>query len=383
MRIGLNLLHAQRSLGGVWNYVQSIVSMLQKYDEENEYFVYCNEESRELVCEKPRFHVFASKAGLNCRSLRVAYEQTFLYKISRQCGLDVMHWFANNSFFLPGIASVSTIYDLLPLRDPTSKSFLSGLYIRLMLKHVAKSAAVLAPISQVTADDLLKWYGPLSSRMRIISCPLSADFQPASGEKIAQFREKYGLPNKFWVFVSVFRKHKNHDRLFQAFSRLKNMTSERWPLVLRCDRDGSEQALDEMARRSGIENEVIWLPRLSGEEMPVLYSAATASIFPSLFEGAGLPLVEAMGCGCPVAASDIPATREFAGEAALLFDPQNVDAMAEAMAACQGQEDLRARHRARGLAVAQRFRPGAVFGELMAAYALAYSAGRRKAEALR
>lgn len=371
MRIGLNLLHTQRKLGGAWNYVQNVLEVLRTCDVENEFFLYCNEESKQLAPADERFHVFCTSLNMNRRTVRVLYEQTYLPLLGVRDKLDAMHWFANNCSVLPGVSSVATVYDLLARNNSQAKGPLSGIYIRAMLRYTTSQASVLCPMSSATADDIAKWYGTPAHRMVIIPNPLSSAFRPADASQIEQFRKKYGLPERFWVFVSVYRKHKNHQRLFQAFGRLKSMVPEGWPLVLRCDRKGNEELLDDMVRTNGIEGEVIWLPRLDDREMPVLYSAATASVFPSLFEGGGIPVMEAMGCGCPVAASDIPTTREFAKDAAVIFDPENVESIAEAMVLLQNEPDLRERCRQRGLRVVEAYRPRVVYQRLMKAYAAA------------
>ena len=118
---------------------------------------------------------------------------------------------------------------------------------------------------------------------------------------------------------------------------------------------------------------MIWLPRLSDGEMPILYSAATALVFPSLFEGGGIPVMEAMGCGCPVVASDIPTTREFAGDAASLFNPLDVESIVNAMQIFQSDSSIRHTYRERGLKKADEYRPQQIFHAIINAYKTAYS----------
>ena len=130
MRIGLNLLHTQRKLGGAWNYVQNILEVLQTCDVENEFFLYCNEESRQLAPAGERFRVFCTRLNMSRRTVRVLYEQTYLTLLGLRDKLDTMHWFANNCSVLPGLSSVATIYDLLAKHNSQAKGPLSGIYIR-------------------------------------------------------------------------------------------------------------------------------------------------------------------------------------------------------------------------------------------------------------
>jgi len=126
--------------------------------------------------------------------------------------------------------------------------------------------------------------------------------------------------------------------------------------------------LDQLTHDLGIDTSVIWLPRLSDKDMASLYSAATAMVFTSLYEGCGIPLLEAMTCGCPVIASNIPTTQEFAGEAALTFDPTNVDEISDAMRRFSEDPQLRASYAVKGIVKAQQYTFRNVAARLLTAY---------------
>jgi glycosyltransferase involved in cell wall biosynthesis len=368
MRIGLNLLHAHPGIGGGWNYIRNVVAMIQTCDTEHEYVAYCTAESESLVRETAHCKkVVVSIHGTN-RIARIFYENTLLHWRARRDGVDIMYWFANTCSVVPIAKSLVTVYDLLALERPEAYSWLRRFYVRWMLPRSARLATVVMPMSDKTAADLSRMCGVGRDHMVVLRNPLDPTFQHASAEQVQGFRRKYGLPDSIWLYVAHYYPHKNHRRLFEAYSRLRETHPQGWPLVLCGRKNGHEEEIGGLLREYHIEDRVIWLPRLTDAEIPVLYSAAGAVVFPSLYEGGGLPVMEAMSCGCPVAASDIPTTREFAGDAARMFDPLDVGAIAQAMSAFETNDHLREIHRLRGLQVVEMYRMDKAYAQLLTAY---------------
>jgi glycosyltransferase involved in cell wall biosynthesis len=368
MRIGLNLLHATPEIGGGWNYIRNVVAMIQACDTDHEYVAYCTKESESLVRETANCRkVLVAIRGSN-RFARILYENTMLHRRARRDAVDVMYWFANACSLIPGARNLVTVHDLLALEQPQVYSWLRRVYTRWMLPHSARRATVVMPVSDKTASDLTRMCGVERERMVVLRNPLGPAFHRASAEQVLAFRREHGLPDAMWLYVAHYYPHKNHRRLFDAYSRLEKTRPQGWALILCGNKNGHEREIAGLLREFQLEDRVIWLRRLADAEMPVLYSAASAVIFPSLYEGGGIPVMEAMSCGCPVVASDIPTTREFAGDAALLFDPLDVDAIARAMSAFESDGLLRETFRQRGLQVAEDYRMDKIFTQLLAAY---------------
>jgi glycosyltransferase involved in cell wall biosynthesis len=209
--------------------------------------------------------------------------------------------------------------------------------------------------------------------MVVIPAVLPFQFAPAPPEKIAGIKTKYGLPERFWLYVAHLYPYKNHLRLLQAYHELISSGFSPWPLVLRGDTYGAEKEVIQAIAGFNLEKNVLLLPRLSENELTALYTAATALVFPSLYEGGGIPVLEAMACGCPVVAANIPPVREFAGDAASYFDPTDIEAIAKAMSAFQDTSSNWESKRQVGLAKAAEFRPQPVVSKLLKAYARAAS----------
>lgn len=368
MRVGLNLLHANIGIGGVWNYINGLMVALGEYDQDNEYVCYCTAESENLVPQKPNF--LKRKAGFSNKNRlkRILYENSVLPILAKRHRLDCLHWFANTLGFFCSVPSVVTIYDIFIYEISKSFSISHQVYLKTMLPRTVRVANVLAPMSQSTANAVVRILKGDPERMVVIPYIVADEFRPVSQELVGNFRTKYGLPDEFWLYVAHFYPHKNHVRLFQAYAQMKASGTNYWPLVLRGDKIGTDDSIARLLDESGITEDIIFLPRLSDGEMPLLFSSASALVFPSTNEGGGIPVMEAMACGCPVAASRIPTNIEFAGDAALLFEPTRVETICDAMLRFGNDTELRAKHRKDGLEKVEKFRPRSIAKLLVSAY---------------
>lgn len=369
MRIGLNLLHALQEIGGGWNYIASLVRALGEHDHNNTYVAFVNSESASLVPRKANFVAVSVGIQAKSRAQRVMYENTMLQLLARRYRLDCMHWFANTQALVNAVPAVVTIHDLQPFLDYASFPLIKRSYLRLMMAVTCRRAPMLLPISNATARDLQQVLKADRDRMAVIPAVVDSRFKPVDSDKTRAFKATHMLPERFWLYVAHMYPHKNHVRLLEAYHRLKLSGYAPWSLVLRGDPKGAEHRVADMIRRLGLEHDVLLLPRLNERELPQLYSAATALVFPSLYEGAGIPVVEAMASACPVVASDIPPIREFAGEAVSYFDPLDPASIASAMMNLQCDPGQQERSRLAGLAKASEFRAPKIVDKLLNAYA--------------
>ena len=369
MRIGLNLLHARPAVGGVWNYMENVLKSLSATEDDCSFLAYCTPDSAALVPNDKRFEIRMRKKQFSNQLARILYEQTILPLRAWRDGADCLHWFANNVSFWGPVPAIVTVHDYMFLDRPADMSPLKRVYLGRMAKMVARRAAALAVISGTTARVIQHHFGVRDDRITIIPTPIDARrFHPAESREAAEFRARFGLPERFWVYVAHTYPHKNHARLLEAYSALRRRGGEVWPLVLRGDDPGEGYNLKGAIAELGLADSVRWLPRLTFGDMRLLYASASALIFPSLYEGCGLPVLEAMACGCPVAASNIPTTQEFIGDAALTFDPLSVDAIANAMREFSLNEGRRREFAARGLERVKLYSTGIVARNLMGIY---------------
>lgn len=375
MLIGLDLLHARPRIGGAWNYIAGIMDVLKQQGGDNTYVAYCTHLSEPLIPTqenflKKRFNLDAENPGK-----RTTAECGALQWAAKRDGIEVLHVFSGVLAPLRACPNVVTFYDFVSEASPTSVGGAARrAYFRLMSSFVIRQAEVVAPISATIAGEMNRRYPASARRTVVVPFPVGEHFRRTDEADRAAFRAHYGLPERFWLYVAHYYPHKNHQRLFEAYAQWRRHHVEPWPLVLRGNKHGAEAALDEMLAAAGIGEHVIWLPSLDDTEMAHLYSSATALLYPSLYEGAGLPLVEAMACGCPIAASDIPTSREFCGQAAVLFDPTKIEPIVAAMVRLSSDAALRTELTQLGLQEAEQYRPERVALALTEAYARA--AGR-------
>lgn len=368
MRIGLNLLHVMPEIGGGWNYIARLVLALGECDRKNTYICFITDQSACLAPDQSNFQKVLVGIEPVSRLQRVVYENTILQIAARKYQLNLMHWFANTIALANAVPAVVTMYDLLVFESVEASLSMQRFYLRTMIPYAVRNASMMLPMSQATANDLVARLKANSARMEVIPPIVDALFKPCNADDVADFHRKYDLPDSFWLYVAHFYPHKNHLKLIQAYHQLKSAGIVPWPLVLRGDDHGAGEKIRRTIVELKLENDVIFLPRLDETDLPALYSAATASVFPSLYEGGGMPVLEAMACGCPVIASDIPSIREFGSDAVLFFDPLKPDSIAQYMRIFQENVQKRTELGCFGLKRVAEYRPERVAKKLLNAY---------------
>lgn len=227
---------------------------------------------------------------------------------------------------------VSSIFDII---SGHYSRFLPGLKARIayksaMLLAVRTSAKIIVP-SRATRDDLVDLYRADSRSVATVPLGVSAHFSPSTPALIQQLRERYSLPSRFVLHVGINKPHKNLSRLIEAFSVAELPTEI--GLVLAGPRDRRYPTGRELAGCLGIQDRVIELEAVPTNDLPSLYSAASVFAFPSIYEGFGLPVIEAMACGTPVVCSNTGSLPEVVGNAAIIVDPFDVSDLAQGLKA--------------------------------------------------
>lgn len=333
LRIGINALYLiPGAVGGSEIYLRSLLPALAAIDTVNQYFVFTNRETpADIVPAAKNFTYRPQHVKAANRPARIIWEQTSLPADMSRLAIDVM---LNAGFTGPLISpcpQVTVFYDLQHKRHPEHFRWFDLPFWRALLWTAAKRANIVLAISNATAADLKRYYKLPDSKLRTVNLGVDPRFCEVRAQR---------KPEKFLLTASTLHPHKNLDGLLRAFVKFREQRPE-FRLIV-CGMHGfyTEQLL-ALRASLGLRDAVDfpgWIPR---EEVYGLYARAWACVFPSKFEGFGLPLLEALAAGIPTACSNIEPMSTLAGAAARKFDPDNPESMVEAMLAVAGDEGLR------------------------------------------
>ncbi len=228
--------------------------------------------------------------------------------------------------FRPGCPTIATLHDFAIDHYPDTKSWQFRRYLSWMIRRALNRADLLLTDSQAVADDLLQRYGPAPDRVRVTPLAPTDSLRPASEDQIREIRQRYDLEQGYVLHVSNFDDRKNVVRLASAFAAVCDELDRPERLVLAGGHPWTAN-IGKRLRDRGLENRIRFTGYVSALELAALYSGARFFAFPSLYEGFGLPVLEAMLCHTPVLTSDRGALAEVAGSAALLVDPTDASSL--------------------------------------------------------
>lgn len=248
---------------------------------------------------------------------------------------------------------VVTVHDLMFIRYPGRWRPLYDLAMTRLAKVYAGRATAVITDSEYSKRSIVAILGVSDAKVTVIPVTLGAEFKPEPLTDAVRLR--YGIVPPYILYVGNFLPHKNVLRLIQAYAGLGRELKDTHQLVLAGGEREHRNDHERLAARLGVADRVRFPGLIDNENLPAIYSGCTLFILPSLEEGFGLPALEAMACGAPVVASNRAAIPEVVGDAAVLFDPENVSAIAEAMTMALSQQEVRERMRRQGLARAGAF----------------------------
>ncbi len=367
MKIAINAYFLQQPATGSGEHIYYLLEGLDSVDESNRYLVlYPRLTSTRIVRLPPlgphfqMMEVRGTSSRLGVRLGKLWWEQVAIKQACVAEKADLLHCPYFASPLDPNIPTVVTVHDVIPLVLPSYGSALHArLYTRLVSAAARRARAVIT-VSEASKRDIVRALGIPPDRIHVIYNAADSSMQPVSDESALEgVREAYGIEGDFLLYLGGFDVRKNVERMVRAFDAARSGFERPCQLVVA----GSPGLLGHplypdprpLVEKLRLGREVIFTGRIPEDQKPTLYSAALAFVFPSLYEGFGIPVLEAMACGAPVITSDRSSLPEVAGDAALLVDPTSVDAIARAMVRVVNDPELRRDLAARGIARSSLF----------------------------
>ena len=342
---------------GTEHYTYELLAALAQLDRRNRYTLYCNTRPAALPPLGPNFALRA-----------IPFPRLWSHaRLSAELALHPPDTLFIPAHVLPLGAplrrrrTVVTIHDMGYLHFPEAHTPMHRRYLRLSTLWSARAASHVIAISGATRDDLVRHAGIAPAKISVIHHGVSARFRPAGDAAQAAARARYGISQPYFFYIGTVQPRKNLARLIEAFAQaLSGSPHLQAPggdlqLVIAGKRGWLTEAIERRAAELSVADRVRFVGYVPDDDVPALLSGALGFVFPSLYEGFGMPVLEAMACGTPVLAANSSSLPEVAGTAALLVNPTDTAAIAGGMARLAADAELRAELRALGLARAAEF----------------------------
>jgi glycosyltransferase involved in cell wall biosynthesis len=363
MRIAIDGSAIPRQMAGAGVYTYQLIRALAKVETEHEFVTFAR---GGLFDDLPDLEV------INIRPMpppiRLAWEQVVLPVLLRRRGIDLLHSPHHHTptIVLPGVSRVVTFNDITFMLLPDRYPRVRRMYMNAVTRAAARLASAIITPSEAVRTDVVTKLNP-ESNIIVVPDAAGPQYTPATQSEINRVRERYDIQGSYILSVSSLEPGKNRTRLIEAFAQAR--ADHPSVLLVIVGQPAWDYAGDsDVVKRLDLEQAVRFTGYVPDEDLPPLYSGAEMLAYPSLYEGFGLPILEAMACDTPVITSDVGATAEVASDAALLVDPVDVDSIASAITRLLGDDQLRESLRAKGRIRAGKFSWERTAKETLAVY---------------
>jgi glycosyltransferase involved in cell wall biosynthesis len=363
MKIAIDIRAMNGHRSGVGHFVFNLVRGLTRIDAENEYLLYANRD-----VEVP----FPLPANFARRVVPLPVSNAWL---QTACPLDLARQrvdvFHGTNFVVPLVAAtprVATVYDLTPHLFPQYHTTANTLVQRLVPASVRACRRVIA-VSEHTKNDLIALWNVPDAKIRVVPGAAGEEFFPRTDRaELDAFRARHGLPERFLLFVGTLEPRKNVTAIFDAIRLLKNDGINGYRLVVVGEKGWRYAPIFERLDALGMKDDVHFVGYQDWDALPYFYSLARLLVFPSFYEGFGLPPLEAMACGTPAVVGDNSSLREVVPDPALRADAADPRALAGAIAPLLTRDDIHREAARQGLLWARSFTWDAVARRTLAVY---------------
>lgn len=361
VHIGLNaqllsLSQSYRSAGISWYIINLLKNLTTASPDEWRYTIFLRD--RAFQAQAKALALRFSRLPTQRPIIRIFWEQMIQPLALRRANIDLLHALAFVAPIAAPVPFVVTIYDLSFLRYPDAFRPFNRWYLTHFTRRSVKRAKAVITISESTRQDVINFLDISPGRVHTIYCGVDENYRPLPPAEVAAFRAAKGLPETFLLFLGTLEPRKNVDGLIRAYAQWRQKTPKAPPLVIAGGKGWYYQQIFELVARLNLTASIRFPGYVPQEELPLWYNAATLFVYPSHFEGFGLPVLEAMACGTPVITSAAASLPEVAGRdgTSRLIEPGDDAVLAEAMAAVMEDADLRRMMSERGVDRAATFR---------------------------
>jgi len=349
MKIAIDIRTAGGEKAGKGWYTFHLVQNLLRQDHKNEYILYARDGIPGFgEFKNARVKLFSSKGMF------------WHFQVARDIQKEKADiFFAPSSYIIPSILpakikTVLTVHDLVAFLYPNTHNKKATIIEKLLLRRALRRAAHVCAVSENTRTDILQRFHYNPSKIDVIYCGASEEFKPIPPGKLREFIQQTNLPENFFLAVGTLEPRKNYLNLIKAFKEV----SDRYPdyyLIIVGKNGWDYEQIYAAIKENYLNKKVHLLGYLSNKSLVNLYSLARALVFPSFYEGFGIPPLEAMECGCPVIASHTSSIPEVVGNAAIFINPESHVQIAEAMLKFIKDPEFCAHLREKGFTQAEKF----------------------------
>jgi len=370
MKIAFDAKRALNNSTGLGNHARILLNALMRDFPENEYLLFTPKANDEFFHQlNGNFKIFFPETRFE-KSFHPLWRSFGINKQLEKERVKIYHGLSNE---IPSrnqkseIGKVVTIHDLIFLKHTEQYPFIDRQIYNLKTRYAAQHADKIIAVSEETKNDLMEFYDVAEKKIEVIYPSVDAKFRISDfGFRISDLIQKYGLPSKYILNVGSFFPRKNQKTLIEAIDLIKNKVEE--DLVLIGGAGTTRKEIEELIQRKKLQSRVKIISNVSNEDLPAIYQAASLFVFPSLFEGFGAPILEALFSKIPVIATKGGAIEEAGGKNSLYINPNSAEEIADTMLKVLSNENLKAQMIENGFAHAQTMNDKVFAQETMRVY---------------
>jgi glycosyltransferase involved in cell wall biosynthesis len=367
MKIGFDAKRALFNRSGLGNYSRSTLRLLSHFYPENKYCLFTPKFNQELFQSSSNQFIVVPEPGIPTLFSSFWRIWGIHLQIKKQ-KLDIYHGLSNElpwSIKKTGVKTVVTIHDLIFLRYPEYYPFIDRQIYKLKFQYACRVADKIIAISEATKADIITYFGTQPEKIEVVYQTCNPVFRILlDNDKKELVRKKYSLPEKYILYIGTIEKRKNAFTLIKAYL---NVNPE-IPLLIAGRPTDYLSEINEFLKLNPVGDRIIFRHNIESVDLPALYQSAKLFVYPSVVEGFGIPILEALYSGVPVITSTGSCFAETGGDAALYCDPYNVEQMSECISKVLNDAEIRKSMIERGFVHAGKFDEVNVASNLMKVY---------------